>query len=68
MWRITRSKKTEAGMAQYNSLLEANSSRKLTEHEQLELSKMWRESDLFMLKKAQAAALLNWRGYNIKSV
>ncbi|NER07641.1 MAG: hypothetical protein F6K17_36310 [Okeania sp. SIO3C4] len=67
LWRITRSKKTEAEMKQYNSLLETNSSRELTEREQLELSKMRREADLFMLRKAQATALLHWRGYKVHS-
>ncbi|NET45512.1 hypothetical protein [Okeania sp. SIO2B3] len=67
LWRITSSKKTAAEMKQYNSLLEANSSRELTEKEQLELSKMRWEADLFMLRKAQAAALLHWRGYKVHS-
>ncbi|NER01615.1 MAG: hypothetical protein F6K17_02695 [Okeania sp. SIO3C4] len=65
LWRISHSQKTETEMKQYNSLLEANSSRELTEWEQLKLNKMRREADLFMLKKAQAAALLQWRGYKV---
>jgi len=66
LWQIARSKKTEAEMEKYNNLLEANSSRELTDREQLELRKMRREADLFMLKKAQAAALLHWRGYKVR--
>jgi hypothetical protein len=66
LWRIARSRKTETEMEEYNSLLEANSSSKLTDREELELRKMRREADLFMLKKAQAAALLNWRGYQVR--
>lgn len=52
LWRIARSRKTEAEMEKYNDLLEANSSRELTDREELELGKMRREADLFMLKKA----------------
>ncbi len=66
LFRIARSQKTEAEMKKYNSLLEANSSRELTDREQVELGKMRREADLFMLKKAQAAALLHWRGYKVR--
>jgi len=65
LWRMARSRKTEAEMEEYNSLLEANSSRELTDSEQLELRKMRREAELFMLRKAQAAALLSWRGYKV---
>lgn len=65
LWAIARSRKTEAEMEKYNSLLEANSSRELTDREQLELRKMRREADLFMLRKAQAAGLLHWRGYKV---
>lgn len=68
LWRIARSQKTEAEMEEYNSLLEANSSRKLTDREELELRKMRREADLFMLRKAQAAALLTWRGSKVRSI
>jgi len=68
LWSIARSRKTEAEMEKYNNLLEANSSRELTDREQLELIKMRREADLFMLRKAQAAALLNWRGYQVSPI
>lgn len=66
LWSLARSRKTEAEMEEYNSLLEANSSRKLTDREELELKKKRREADLFMLRKAQAAALLSWRGYKVR--
>lgn len=65
LWRMARSRKTEAEMEEYNSLLEANFSRELTDREQLELRKMRQEAELFMLRKAQAAALLSWRGYKV---
>ena len=64
LWRIARSRKTEGQMERYNNLLEANSTRELTDREQLELKKM--RAELFMLKKAQAAALLHWRGYTVR--
>ena len=64
LWQIARSQKTEAEINKHNNLLDANSCRKLTDSEKLELGKMRHEVDLFMLRKAQAAALLHWRGYN----
>jgi hypothetical protein len=46
----------------YNQLLEKNQEVELTYTEQRELEQFRYEADLFMLKKAQAAVLLQWRG------
>ncbi|HBL11197.1 MAG TPA: hypothetical protein DD379_07285 [Cyanobacteria bacterium UBA11162] len=65
LWQIVRSCKTEKDMERYNILLEANSSGTLTDTERLELVKLRHDADLFMLKKAQAAVLLRWRGHHL---
>ncbi|EAW39005.1 hypothetical protein [Lyngbya sp. PCC 8106] len=63
--QIANNRKTTAEMERYNILLERNQSNSLTDTEQLELIKLRQEADLFMLRKAQASALLRWRGYNL---
>ncbi|MGA9379761.1 MAG: hypothetical protein WBV73_13440 [Phormidium sp.] len=62
LWQIVNSRKTAAEMERYDSLLERNSNGTLTEAERLELMALRQEADLFMLRKAQAAVLLRWRG------
>ncbi|MGI2902670.1 hypothetical protein [Tolypothrix sp. VBCCA 56010] len=65
LWQIVHSCKTAANMERYNILLEGNSNGTLTEAERLELMALRHEADLFMLRKAQAAVLLRWRGYSV---
>ncbi|MBD1903286.1 hypothetical protein NDI44_27785 [Trichocoleus sp. DQ-A3] len=65
LWQIVNSRKTTVEMERYNTLLEGNSSGTLTEAERLELMALRHEADLFMLKKAQAAVLLRWRGHRV---
>jgi hypothetical protein len=55
-------------MEEYNNLLEKNSSSTLTETERLNLISLRHEADLFMLRKAQAAVLLRWRGYSLPNL
>jgi len=62
LWKIAQSRKTPTEMERYTLLLEKNQEGNLTEAEQLELAKLRHEADLFMLRKAQAAVLLRWRG------
>jgi hypothetical protein len=49
-------------MERYNILLERNQEGTLTDAERAELTALRTEADCFMLRKAQAAALLRWRG------
>jgi len=65
LWRIARSRKTPAEMTRYDELLERNQDGLLTDSERLELQALRKESERFMLRKAQAAALLKWRGHHI---
>lgn len=65
LWKIATARKTAADMARYNELLERSQSKALTQDEKLELIILRTEGDRFMLRKAQAAVLLRWRGHNV---
>ena len=65
LWRIARSQKTPDEMMRYDELLERNQDALLTDAERLELQALRKEAERFMLRKAQAAALLKWRGHHV---
>jgi hypothetical protein len=65
LWRITRSRKTEADMERYQELLDKNANGDLSAEEGDELVRLRVESDRSMLCKAHAATLLRWRGYQV---
>jgi hypothetical protein len=65
LWRIARSRETEADMERYQELLDKNANGTLAVEERGELARLRVESDRFMLCKAHAAALLRWRGYQV---
>jgi len=65
LWHIARARQTDDEMTRYVELLENNAVRALSLAEQRELVAFRDAANLFMLKKAQAAALLQWRGYVI---
>ncbi|MEA5594444.1 hypothetical protein [Rivularia sp. UHCC 0363] len=65
LWQIFNSCKTIADMERYNILLEANSNSTITQAQKFELMNLRHQADLFMLKKAQAAVLLRWRGHHL---
>lgn len=65
LWRIVRSRKTETEMERYQELLDKNASGTLGAEERDELVKLRIEYDRLMLRKAHAAALLRWRGYQV---
>jgi hypothetical protein len=52
-------------MARHFELLECNKEHTLTSAEQVELVELRSQADLFMLRKAHAAALLRWRGHRV---
>lgn len=53
--------KTESELERYDHLLELNAAGNLSSIEQEELNFLRKESESFMLQKAQAAVLLSWR-------
>jgi len=63
LWRIARSRETEADMERYQELLDKNANGALSPDERDELVGLRVESDRFMLCRAHAAALLRWRGH-----
>jgi len=65
LWQLVTGRKTAAAMERYNELLERNQTHSLSEAEQLELMELRSQADRFMLRKAQAAALLHWRGHHV---
>lgn len=65
LWKIATARKTADDMARYDELLERNQSNTVTQDEKLELITLRTEADRFMLRKAQAAVLLRWRGHNV---
>jgi hypothetical protein len=65
LWRIARSQRSDVNSARLHALLEKNADDALTPAERLELDAQVAEADRFMLCKAHAAALLQWRGYAV---
>jgi hypothetical protein len=65
LWQIARSQQSEAEMDRYEDLLHKNANDALTPAERDELTRLRREADRFMLRKAHAAALLRWRGHQL---
>ncbi|MCI0398357.1 MAG: hypothetical protein L0332_10525 [Chloroflexi bacterium] len=65
LWQIARSRQTEDEMIRYQELLDKNADGEMTLTERAELTKLRKEADRFMLRKAHAAALLRWRGHQI---
>jgi len=63
LWRIARSQRSDADAARLQELLEKNTADALTAAERLEMEAEVAEADRFMLRKAHAAALLQWRGH-----
>lgn len=63
LWSIARSRQTEHDLVRYTVLLEKNAAGALTLAERAELKTLRTEADRFMLRKAQAAAILRWRGH-----
>lgn len=62
LWQIAKGHTSEDEMARYTILLDQNAEGLLSADEAQELQQLRFLADLFMLKKAHAAALLKWRG------
>jgi hypothetical protein len=68
LWAVARSQKNPEQMRRYGELLNLKQERQLTSEETLELETLRLEGDRFMLRKAHAAALLRWRGYQTAAI
>lgn len=65
LWRIARARQTETDFDHSQELLDKNREGTISDAERQELQDIRAESDLFILRKAHAAALLRWRGQTI---
>jgi hypothetical protein len=74
LWKIATARKTAEDTARYEELLDRNQNGTLSQAERLELSELRlprrgncsaSQADRFMLRKAQAATLLHWRGHHV---
>jgi hypothetical protein len=65
LWQAARACQSEADVARYQTLLERNTNDALTPADQAELKRLRTEFDRRMLCKAQALALLRWRGHQV---
>lgn len=65
LWRIARARQTEDEMERYQELLDKNANDTLSTTEGNELRQLRLEFDRLMLRKAHAAALLQWRGQQV---
>jgi hypothetical protein len=65
LWRIARHRAAPAQMDRYQALLDKSSNETLSTGDGEELTQLRAEFDRQMLRKAHAAALLQWRGHQI---
>lgn len=65
LWRISRKKQSAEDMTIYQDLLAKNAAGTISAQECQTLRQLRTEADRFMLCKAQAIALLKWRGHII---
>jgi hypothetical protein len=68
LWQIANSRKTTLEMERYDFLLSKQKDTELTASERLELDHFRTDSDRFMLRKSQSAAILKWRGHNVSRI
>jgi hypothetical protein len=62
---LVSAQKAELELERYDELLELNANGNLSPVEQAELQVLRKAAECFMLRKAQAAVLLQWRGYQM---
>ncbi len=67
LWHIARMEQHESEQIQYQNLLDKNRNGTLSDAEREQLRELRLKADRLMLCKAQAVALLHWRGYQIPS-
>jgi len=68
LWAIARSRLATPQQERLETLLARSSAKTLTEVEQEELNRSGEETDRLNLRKAQAFALLRWRGFPLPPI
>jgi hypothetical protein len=64
--KVASATKIESELERYDNLLELHANEKLSMAEQQELEALRKDSERFILQKAQATVLLRWREYNLQ--
>lgn len=65
LWQIARGQRDEADVVRLQDLLGKNADETLSPEDRIELDAEVEKADRFMLRKAHAAALLQWRGHAV---
>lgn len=65
LWSIALDRQSQDQFSRYDELLDRNREGQLTDTERVELAQLRTQADRFMLRKAQATALLRWRGHSV---
>ena len=65
LWNIIRSSASGFDWERYQELLDRSAGGRLTDAEQRELEELRTKADRHVLRRAHAAALLKWRGYQV---
>lgn len=65
LWSIARRKMNGVDVVRYQELLDKQSDGSISATERRNLEDLRHAADRFMLRKAQAAALLRWRGHQL---
>jgi len=65
LWHIVRQRQSSADAVLYQELLEKQADETISAAETQTLGRLRAEADCFMLRKAQAADILRWRGHQI---
>jgi hypothetical protein len=65
LWNVVRGPAPELDWERYQELLDDSAEGRLTDTERRELGKLRAMADRHVLRKAHAAALLRWRGYQV---
>ena len=68
LWQVFHSRFTDEQYEQYCTLREKNRQGTMTGPERATLDDLRQEADLLMLRKAYAAVLLKWRGYQLPTL
>jgi hypothetical protein len=66
LWHLVRGQMPDNQQDHYDRLLELNADGMLSQLEREDLQRLKKESERFMLRKAQAAVLLKWRGHSVE--
>lgn len=65
LWEVFHAQLSQEDVARYDELLDLHRNGTLTDKQQIALEQLRFAADHHMLRKAQAAVLLRWRGHTV---